>query len=72
MNESYEAVFSCDRAAYRRCRPKLEAALPQLRQSPLALDAAILEGLLLSPFTPAPAVLEPYFDRRQLALQRMM
>lgn len=72
VNESYEAVFSCDRAAYRRCRPKLEAALPQLRQSPLALDAAILEGLLLSPFTPAPAVLEPYFDRRQLALQRMM
>ena len=23
VNESYEAVFSCDRAAYRRCRPKL-------------------------------------------------
>ena len=72
VDESYEAVFSCDQAAYRRCRPRLEAALPQLRQSPLALDAAILEGLLLSPFTPAPTALEAYFDRRQLALQRMM
>lgn len=72
VDESYEAVFSCDQAASRRCRPKLEAALPRLRQSPLALDAAVLEGLVLSPFTPAPAVLTPYFDRRQLALQRMM
>ena len=34
VNESYEAVFSCDRAAYRRCRPKLEAALPSCARVP--------------------------------------
>lgn len=68
----FDAILSRNHKVCRRLRPALEAALPDLSYSPLAPEAALLNGLLLSPFTPIEEALEPFLDTRQLALQRMM
>ena len=67
----YEALLSCD--------PQLdairEAFLAQeniLQNSPYGLDGSLMRGFLLAPRSPADEAAEPYFDRRQLALQRVL
>ena len=67
----YEALLSCD--------PHFEALqedfLKQeefLKNSPYALDALLMRSFLFEPRTSADEAAEPYFDRRQLALQRVL
>ena len=43
-----------------------------LINSPYALDAMLMRSFLSNPKTPAEESAEPYFDRRQLALQRIL
>ena len=68
----YEAVFACDERALEALRQEFAAARQQLLHSPCAPDAALLSGLLARPQQPAGAEWEPFFDQRQLGLQRML
>ena len=72
IGRCYEALFGCDGAALEPLRQELAAQRERLAYSPCALDGALLEGLLARPQRPADPGLEPFFDQRQLALQRMM
>lgn len=68
----YEALFSCDEAALETLRGEFASTKARLTNSPYALDAAILHGFLSQPRQAADGTLEPFFDRRQLALQRLL
>ena len=68
----YEALFSCDEKALSLLRDSFSDQEELLSNSPHALDAALLHGLLANPQKPAPGELEPFFDPHRLALQRMM
>ena len=72
IERCYEAVFACDERALESLRPEFAALEAGLRYSPCAPDAALLAGLLARPQRPAGAELEPFFDQRQLGLQRML
>ena len=67
----YEALLSCD--------PHFEALQEEflkqeecLKNGPYALDAMLMRGFLSEPRKPADEAAEPYFDRRQLALQKVL
>lgn len=68
----YEALFSWDQKALESLQNEFSAQEERISNSPLALDGALLRGLLAYPRRPAERELEPFFDQRQLALQRMM
>lgn len=68
----YEALFSCDEKALYLLRNEFSDKEECLSHSPYALDVTLLHGLLTSPWEPASKEWEPFFDQRQLALQRMM
>ena len=70
----YEALFSHDQRALEPLREEFSAQEERISHSPYALDGALLHGLLseTAPRQPADRELEPFFDQRQLALQRLL
>ncbi|MDD6877017.1 MAG: helix-turn-helix transcriptional regulator [Clostridiaceae bacterium] len=68
----YEAVLACDEPACAALRAEFAGFEARMAASPHAPDAALLHGLLSRPQAPADPVFEPFFDRRRLALQRML
>lgn len=72
IGRCYEALLSCDDAALQALQSEFSAAEARLENSPRALDAAILRAFLSQPYHAADETLEPFFDRRQLALQRLL
>lgn len=68
----YEAIFSCDEEALALLRDEFFDNEEHISNSPYALDGVLLRGLLVRSYEPAGKEIEPFFDRRQLALQRMM
>ena len=68
----YEAVLACDEKALELLREEFAKKEMYISNSPYAMDAVLLQGLLVKPLKPAEEDMEPFFDQRQLALQRMM
>ena len=68
----YEALLSCDSKALDAVHEGFIAREDCLRNGPYALDAMLLRGFFSKPRLAADEVAEPYFDRRQLALQRIL
>lgn len=67
----YDALFSYDTAALSSLKAEFEAEKERLRFSPYAADAALMEALFRREQAPAEAF-APFFDRRQLALLRLL
>ena len=68
----YEALLSCDSKALDAVHEGFIAQEDCLRNGPYALDAMLLRGFFSKPRLAADEAAEPYFDRRQLALQRVL
>lgn len=68
----YESLLSCDSKALDTVRQEFFAQEDCLQNGPYALDAMLMRGFLSEPQSPADEMAEPYFDRRQLALQRVL
>ena len=68
----YEALFCGDTEALDELQAEYLAQEDCLRNGPHALDAALMRGFFSEPKSPADEAAEPYFDRRQLALQRIL
>ena len=67
----YEALLSYD-PKLDEIRKEFSAQEDFLRTGPYALDAMLMQSFLTDPASPADESAEPYFDRRQLALQRIL
>ncbi len=72
VERCYEALFSGDQKVLDPLREEFSAQEERISNSPFALDGALLRGLLAYPRRPADRGLEPFFDQRQLALQRLL
>lgn len=72
IERCYEALFACNEAALEALRQEFAQEQERLLHSPCAPDIALLAGLLARPQQPAGAEFEPFFDQRQLSLQRML
>ena len=68
----YEALLSCDSNALDAVREEFIAQEDRLGNGPYAMDAMLLRGYFSEPRRAADEAAEPYFDRRQLALQRIL
>ena len=71
LDRGFDDVLSNDEAACAELREELAACAADLASSPLAADAALLEGLLAEPACPVDAELEVLLDGRLLGLQRL-
>ena len=71
LNRGYDAVLSVEEAALPGLREELAARSRELAASPLAAEAALLEGLLAAPRRPVGPELEALLDGRLLGLQRL-
>lgn len=71
LERGYDAVLSVDEAALPGLRAELGALSGPLAESPLAAEAALLEGLLARPVCPVGPELEALLDGRLLGLQRV-
>ena len=71
LARGYDAVLSRERAALPGLADQLAALAPELAASPLAAEAALLEGLLADPRHPADPELEVLLGDRALGLQRL-
>lgn len=71
LARGYDAVLSLDAAALPGLSEELAALAPDLSASPLAAEAALLEGLLVEPHRPADPELEALLGDRALGLQRL-
>ena len=67
----YEALFSCDPESD-TVKEEFLAREDVLKNGPYALDAMLMRGFFSDPRTPAEETAEPYLDRRQLAIQRIL
>ena len=67
----YEALLSYD-SRLDEINKEFSARGNCLINSPYAPDAMLMRGFFSEPRTPAEETAEPYFDRRQLALQRIL
>ena len=67
----YEALLSYD-PQLDEIKKEFSAQEKHLVNSPYALDAMLMRSFLTIPIFPADEAAEPYFDRRQLALQRIL
>ena len=68
----YEALFSGNSKELDSVREEFFSQEDCLRNGPYALDAMLMQGFLSEPQSPADEMAEPYFDKRQLALQRVL
>ncbi|MCH5316855.1 MAG: helix-turn-helix domain-containing protein [Eubacterium sp.] len=67
----YEALLSYD-SQLDEIKKEFSALEDFLRNGPYALDAMLMRSFLTEPVSPVDKSAEPYFDRRQLALQRIL
>ena len=68
----YEALLSGNSKELDSIREDYIAQEDCLRNGPYVLDAILMQGFLSEPQSPADEAAEPYFDKRQLALQRVL
>lgn len=68
----YEALLSGNSKDLDLIRDEFFAQEDCLRNGPYALDAMLMQGFFSEPQSPADEMAEPYFDKRQLALQRVL
>ena len=68
----YDALLSGDSKALESMREEFFAHEECLQNGPHALDAALMRGFMSKPQLPVDEATEPYLDRRQLALQRVL
>lgn len=71
LDRGFDAVLSNDEPARVALREELAACADSLSSSPLAAEAALLDGLLSKPVRPVDAELEVLLDGRLLGLQRL-
>lgn len=72
VERCYEALFAGEEEALRLLGDEFFDREAHISNSPYALDAALLHGILDKSYEPAVKEMEPFLDQRQLALQRMM
>lgn len=72
IKRCYEALFSCEEEALKLLEEEFGAMEPLVSNGPYALDGALLRRFLSKSYEPVEKGAEPFFDRRQLALQRML
>ena len=68
----YECLLDGDKEGFRDSREIFAHALDRLLSSPLAADGLVLDAMDRNDPTEIPPALEPYLDRRQLAILRVV
>lgn len=71
LDRGFDAVLSHDEPAQAALREELATRAADFASSPLAAEAALLEGLLTKPVRPVDSELEALLDGRLLGLQRL-
>ena len=72
VEHRYECLLDGDKEGFRDSRETLAHALDRLLSSPLAADGLVLDAMDRNDPTEIPPALEPYLDRRQLAVLRVV
>ena len=72
VEHRYECLLDGDKEGFRDSREIFAHALDRLLSSPLAADGLVLDAMDRNDPTEIPPALEPYLDRRQLALLRIV
>lgn len=72
ISRCYDALFSCDDKKLEMLRAEFSEKEAFISNSPYALDGTLLHEFLFRTYEPAGKDMEPFLDRRQLALQRML
>lgn len=72
VEHRYECLLDGDKEGFRDSRETFAHALDRLLSSPLAADGLVLDAMDRNDPTEIPPALEPYLDRRQLAILRVV
>ena len=72
IRDRYECLLDGDKEGFRDSREIFAHALDRLLSSPLAADGLVLDAMDRNDPTEIPPALEPYLDRRQLAILRVV
>mgnify|MGYP000765885118 CR=1 FL=1 len=72
VEHRYECLLDGDKEGFRDSREIFAHALDRLLSSPLAADGLVLDAMDRNNSTEIPPALEPYLDRRQLAILRVV
>ena len=72
VEHRYECLLDGDKEGFRDSREAFSQALETILSSPLAADGLVLDAMDRNNSTEIPAALEPYLDRRQLAILRVV
>lgn len=72
VEHRYECLLDGDKEGFRDSRETFRQALDRLLSSPLAADGLVLDAMDRNDPTEIPPALEPYLDRRQLAILRVV
>ena len=72
VEHRYECLLDGDKEGFRDSREAFCQALETILSSPLAADGLVLDAMDRNNSTEIPAALEPYLDRRQLAILRVL
>lgn len=72
VERRYECLLDGDKEGFRDSREIFAHALDRLLSSPLAADGLVLDAMDRNDPTEIPLALEPYLDRRQLAILRVV
>lgn len=72
VEHRYECLLDGDKEGFRDSREAFCQALETILSSPLAADGLVLDAMDRNNSTEIPAALEPYLDRRQLAILRVV
>lgn len=72
VEHRYECLLDGDKEGFRDSREIFAHALDRLLSSPLAADGLVLDAMDRNDPTEIPPALEPYLDRRQLAILRVV
>lgn len=72
VEHRYECLLDGDKEGFRDSRETFAHALDRILSSPLAADGLVLDAMDRNDPTEIPPALEPYLDRRQLAILRVV
>ena len=72
VERRYGCLLDGDKEGFRDSRETFAHALDRLLSSPLAADGLVLDAMDRNDPTEIPPALEPYLDRRQLAILRVV
>lgn len=72
VERRYECLLDGDKEGFRDSREAFCQALETILSSPLAADGLVLDAMDRNDPTEIPPALEPYLDRRQLAILRVV